>query len=171
MKLPCTRTYTNTARYDVLRFVESMAPSHSEQERLAKIFAKGALSMRDVKMLLEYTVFKAGELPFEPYQRAALGDVGVTDVAVAALESDHHVVVEKPLARTSEDGLRLLAAQQQSTRSVFVGQCMRFWPGWTWLKEVIDDGRYGKVLSAKFRRVASHPGGPFYSDGSHCPGP
>src|SRR6185503_15008038 len=34
----------------------------------------------------------------------------------------------------------------------------RFWPGWSWLKDAINDGRYGRVLGARFRRVAEPPG-------------
>jgi predicted dehydrogenase len=48
---------------------------------------------------------------------------------------------------------------------------MRFWPGWTWLKETVDAGTYGKVLSAQFRRVAQHPSDRgFYKNGSECGG-
>jgi predicted dehydrogenase len=36
--------------------------------------------------------------------------------------------------------------------------CLRFWPEWAWLKQAIADGRYGKVLAARFRRVAEPPG-------------
>ncbi len=36
--------------------------------------------------------------------------------------------------------------------------CMRFWPEWTWVKKAIDEKPYGKVLGARFRRVAQPPG-------------
>ena len=45
-----------------------------------------------------------------------------------------------------------------------------FWPGWTWLKEAIDGGTYGKVMGAQFRRVSNHPGGGFYQNGELCGG-
>ena len=44
---------------------------------------------------------------------------------------------------------------------VCVAMCIRFWPGWTWLKQTIAENRYGPVLSARFTRLASHPAGPF----------
>jgi predicted dehydrogenase len=47
--------------------------------------------------------------------------------------------------------------------------CMRFWPGWTWLKDRVTEKTFGRVLGAQFRRVTSHPGG-FYSDGAACGG-
>jgi predicted dehydrogenase len=35
--------------------------------------------------------------------------------------------------------------------------CMRFWPGWSWLKGVVRDQTYGKVLSATFSRLSEMP--------------
>jgi hypothetical protein len=68
-----TRTYTNTAKHDVLHFVQSLDPTPLEGPHLAKILAKGSLSMRDVKVLMEYTARRASQGPLEPHQCAALG--------------------------------------------------------------------------------------------------
>jgi len=95
------------------------------------------------------------------------------EYAIAALEAGKHTLIEKPVARTLADARRIAdAAAAASRRGVrcMVAMCMRFWPGWTFLKQAVDDGRFGKVLCAHFRRVASHPGGPFYSDGAACGG-
>jgi predicted dehydrogenase len=35
---------------------------------------------------------------------------------------------------------------------------MRFWPGWSWLKQVVDKRTFGKVLAARFRRLSEMPG-------------
>jgi predicted dehydrogenase len=86
------------------------------------------------------------------------------------LEAGQHLLIEKPLARTSQQAAELVAAAQQSKGLSFVAHCLRFWPGWSWLKEVIDDGRFGNVHSATFRRVVNHPGGPFYSSGDRSGG-
>jgi predicted dehydrogenase len=51
-----------------------------------------------------------------------------------------------------------------------VAMCMRFWPGWTWLKTAVAERTYGQVLAASFRRVCNHPGGDFYRDGDRCGG-
>lgn len=85
------------------------------------------------------------------------------DLAIAALKAGKHVLVEKPLARTSADGARLIAAAKESNKFIMNALCMRFWPGWSWLKDAIDSGRYGKVLAAQFRRCSSFPGG-WYSN-------
>lgn len=83
-----------------------------------------------------------------------------------AIEAGKHLLLEKPVARTYADAMKLVAASEASDKIVMPAMCMRFWPGWTWLKKVIDEKTYGKVLGATFRRVASHPQGPFYADGA-----
>ena len=81
------------------------------------------------------------------------------------LEAGKHLLIEKPLARTSVDAIKLAEAAEASDKVAMPAMCMRFWPGWTWLKKAIDEKPYGQVLSASFRRVAPHPQGPFYADG------
>lgn len=88
----------------------------------------------------------------------------------AALAAGKHVLIEKPLARTSEDAEALVEAAANAKGLAMPGMCMRFWPGWDWLAAAVAEGRYGAVRSAHFRRVTSHPGGPFYSDGEACGG-
>ena len=36
--------------------------------------------------------------------------------------------------------------------------CMRFWPGWSFLKDVVKQKTYGKVQAASFRRMSPMPG-------------
>ncbi|HYE17037.1 MAG TPA: Gfo/Idh/MocA family oxidoreductase, partial [Tepidisphaeraceae bacterium] len=86
------------------------------------------------------------------------------ELALAALAAGKHVLVEKPLARTSADARRLADAAAKSKGLAMCAMCMRFWPGWTWLKDAIDRQTYGRVLSAQFRRMASMPPGAFYAN-------
>lgn len=90
--------------------------------------------------------------------------------AIQALEAGKHVLIEKPLARTAEEADRLVAAAKNAPGLAMCAMCMRFWPGWDWLKQTIDQRTHGKVLAAHFRRVTSHPGGAFYLDGDQCGG-
>ena len=92
------------------------------------------------------------------------------DYAVAALEAGKHLLVEKPLARTHADAVALAEAAAKSSGMSMCAMCMRFWPGWVWLKKAVEDKTYGKVLAAHFRRVTHHPGGAFYLDGDACGG-
>lgn len=107
-------------------------------------------------------------------------DVDVVDICLPThlhvrfgkqvLAAGQHLIVEKPLARTAADAAELAEAARNAKGLSFVGQCMRFWPGWAWLREAVDDGRYGKVLAATFRRVVDHPQGAFYENGDLCGG-
>ena len=92
------------------------------------------------------------------------------EFALAALEAGKHVLIEKPLARTYEQAQQIVDAARKAKGLAMPAMCMRFWPGWDWAKEAVDKNAYGKVLSASFRRVAEHPGGPFYSDGARSGG-
>jgi predicted dehydrogenase len=87
------------------------------------------------------------------------------DSVSSALRADKHVLVEKPLARNAADAMRLAELARSSKGLAMCAMCMRFWPGWTWLKDAIDQQTFGKVRSASFRRLASHPGRSVYTSG------
>ncbi len=89
------------------------------------------------------------------------------EVALAALAAGKHVVCEKPLARTSAQCAEIVAAARSAKGFFMPAMCMRFWPGWAWLKSAIADGRYGRVLAARFRRVSGPPG---WSKGTYFKG-
>lgn len=95
------------------------------------------------------------------------------ELAIAALKAGKHVLVEKPVAIRSEDARRVAAAVSESGRLCMPAMCMRFWPGWTWLRDRIRDGRFGKVLSASFQRLGVTPSWSpeFYGDASKSGGP
>src|SRR5579883_2194478 len=56
--------------------------------------------------------------------------------AMAALNAGKHVLCEKPLARTSAAAREILDAASRAPGFLMPAMCMRFWPGWSWLKEV-----------------------------------
>ena len=87
---------------------------------------------------------------------------------VAALRAGKHVLCEKPLVHTPADARRVLAAAAAAKTFLMPAMCMRFWPGWSWLKGMVAKKQFGRVLTAGFRRVSvkpawgaagSHPGG------------
>ncbi|MGE5607742.1 MAG: Gfo/Idh/MocA family protein [Bacillota bacterium] len=88
------------------------------------------------------------------------------EFALMALEAGKHVLLEKPMCRTAADAAKIVAAARKAKGLCMVAMCMRFWPGWTWLKNAVTQQTYGKVYAAHFRRVANHPGGGFYSNGA-----
>lgn len=78
--------------------------------------------------------------------------------SLAALKAGKHVVCEKPLARTSAIARDIVKAARSAKGFFMPAMCMRFWPGWAWLKELVAKKTYGKVLTARFRRVSAPPG-------------
>ncbi|MEA2711127.1 MAG: hypothetical protein QOF78_3728 [Phycisphaerales bacterium] len=110
-----------------------------------------------------------------PLELIAMKDVDIVDIcvptpqhvdiAIAALRAGKHVLCEKPLARTSADAERIAAAAREAKGFFMPAMCMRFWPQWAWLKQAVAEKRYGKVLAATFRRMASMPAG-WYRNGA-----
>ena len=78
-------------------------------------------------------------------------------LAIAALQAGKHVICEKPLARTAEAAREIEAAAQSAKGFFMPAMCIRFWPEYAWLKQLIDQQTYGKVLAARFRRVSEPP--------------
>lgn len=77
--------------------------------------------------------------------------------AIASLRAGKYVFCEKPLARTSAAGREVLKAEQESGKFVMPAMCMRFWPGWSWLKQAVENKTYGRVVAARFGRFSEMP--------------
>jgi predicted dehydrogenase len=80
-----------------------------------------------------------------------------TEHALAAMKKRRAVFIEKPVCLTPEEGKRLLEAQKEYGAIVMVGQCIRFWDEYVWLREAIEQHRYGRIKSAVFQRVSPYP--------------
>lgn len=91
-------------------------------------------------------------------------------IATDALRAGKHVICEKPMARTSALCAEMLAAAAASPGFLMPAMCIRFWPEWAWLKSAIAQGTHGRVLAARFRRVAEPPGWGNFMDGSKSGG-
>jgi predicted dehydrogenase len=79
-------------------------------------------------------------------------------LSIAALKAGKHVICEKPLARTAAQAREIVAAADQASTYFMPAMCMRFWPGWSWLKTAVQEKTYGETLAARFRRVSTPPG-------------
>lgn len=125
--------------------------------------ARGGFDRDGVKQYVD-----AAELIADP-------DIDVVDICLPtpahvpfglmALRAGKHLLIEKPLANSYADAMKLVDAARASDKIAMTAMCMRFWPGWTFLKEAVDDRRFGKLLSLSFRRISAHPKGAFYQDG------
>ena len=77
--------------------------------------------------------------------------------SIAALKAGKHVLCEKPLALNSAQAREIVQAAQAASGFFMPAMCMRFWPGWSWLKQVVEEEPYGKVQAARFRRMSPMP--------------
>ncbi len=78
-------------------------------------------------------------------------------LAVTALAAGKHVLLEKPVALRAAEFRPLVVAAAAADRLLMPAMCMRFWPGWDWLKQKTVDGSYGKLKSLFLRRLGSGP--------------
>ncbi len=79
------------------------------------------------------------------------------ELAIRALEAGKHVLLEKPIAISSRDVAKLANAASKAKTLCMPAMCMRFWPGWDWLKRTIEKRTFGLVKSAVFRRLGTPP--------------
>jgi predicted dehydrogenase len=70
-------------------------------------------------------------------------------VLINALEHGKHVLVEKPLAVSSEDGARIASAVEKSDAKVMVGQGYRFMDSATILRQAFQSGAIGELRAIR----------------------
>jgi predicted dehydrogenase len=75
----------------------------------------------------------------------------------AALAAGKHVLLEKPLALTVEDGEALVALADATDRVFMVAHVLRFWPEYVELKRAIDGGGLGRPIAATTTRRQPFP--------------
>jgi predicted dehydrogenase len=94
------------------------------------------------------------------------------DLAIRALAAEKHVLLEKPVALRSQEVRRLADAARTANTVCMPAMCMRFWPGWDWLKARVEDRSLGTVRSATFQRLGAGPNwsGEFYRDAARSGG-
>ena len=67
------------------------------------------------------------------------------EYALKALEKKHNVVLEKPIALTKHDAEQIVFKSLQVSRHVFCVMQNRYSPPSAWLKQIVTEGRLGKI--------------------------
>ncbi len=78
-------------------------------------------------------------------------------MAIAALKAGKHVLVEKPIALEADAADRMVAAACNAGKLLMVGHVLPFFPEFGFALDTVRSGRYGKLLSAQFKRVIARP--------------
>ncbi|MBQ9860204.1 MAG: Gfo/Idh/MocA family oxidoreductase [Clostridia bacterium] len=79
------------------------------------------------------------------------------ETAIELLNSGYHVLSEKPMSLCYEDCLRMCEAAKTNDKKLMIGQCIRFNGNYNFIKEAVEDGRFGKLKTGTFRRLSSPP--------------
>ena len=79
------------------------------------------------------------------------------DVAIEALEAGAHVLVEKPIAATLEEGRAIIEKADQMKRQLMIGHIVRFNPAMQALKQKLQEGELGRIFQITCRRVGPFP--------------
>lgn len=79
------------------------------------------------------------------------------DITIECLNKGLHVLCEKPMASNSQECEEMIAAAEANGKQLMIGQCLRFWPAYVYLKEAVENGTYGKVTSGYFYRGGATP--------------
>ncbi|TMV48442.1 Gfo/Idh/MocA family oxidoreductase [Paenibacillus mesophilus] len=101
--------------------------------------------------------------------------------AMQAIEAGKHVLIEKPLANSEEDCLKLIKAADVKNVRLMIAYIVRYLPAIRKLKEAIDSGKYGTPINAQgwvqgnltpapgswFSRKETLGGGVLFSHGCH----
>lgn len=66
-------------------------------------------------------------------------------LAIQALETGHHVVIEKPMALTLADAEKIVYTSLKYRKQVFCVMQNRYSPPSVWIKEMVESGRLGKI--------------------------
>lgn len=70
-------------------------------------------------------------------------------IALAALKNGKHVMVEKPMALSLSEGERMVKVAAQRRRILMVHHNMRFDPAVRSAREILEQGRIGKIIGFK----------------------
>jgi predicted dehydrogenase len=79
------------------------------------------------------------------------------DFAIAALEAGKHVFCEKPMAISTEDCDRMLAAAETAGKQLTIGHVLPFHAEYAYVISAMRLGTFGKPLGGSFKRVISDP--------------
>jgi predicted dehydrogenase len=77
--------------------------------------------------------------------------------AIKALKAGKHVFCEKPIALTSADAKKMVATAQECDRLLFIGHVLPYFPAYAFVHKLATSKKYGKLLSANFKRITADP--------------
>ena len=139
------------AAYARIPEAEIVAVCDIRAERLEGL-AEGVRTYRDIDEMLKA---EAGRLD---YVDICLPTYLHADVACRAMRAGYHVLSEKPMARTLTECEEMCRVAKETGRLLMAAYCNRFFTAFRTIKDYVDSGRFGGVVSAEFRREGGSRG-------------
>jgi len=91
------------------------------------------------------------------------------EYSMRCMEHGIHVFCEKPMAHSREEADKMIAKAKEKNLILMVGQVLRYWPEYRFLKDHIENGKYGNLRHLSLTRYYGiHPEGSWYMDPSLC---
>ncbi len=134
-----------------------------------KLAAQGAELVGIHSARIDATAKLAGQYDVKVYPsyEALLADVDVVDLCVPtdlhremtirAAQAGKHVICEKPIALTLEDGKAMIHACESAGVRLFIAQVLRFVPSYASAQSVVASGQIGKPGVIALTRVSYQP--------------
>ena len=139
------------AAYARIPEAEIVAVCDIRAERLEGL-AEGVRTYRDIDEMLKA---EAGRLD---YVDICLPTYLHADVACRAMRAGYHVLSEKPMARSVAECEEMCRVAKETGRLLMAAYCNRFFTAFRTIKDYVDSGRFGGVVSAEFRREGGSRG-------------
>lgn len=135
---------------DKVRFAAVADPDRERRERFAamhEIPASGCFE--SWQQLMQQNKLSDGVL-------VATQDQNHLEPAVAAMEAGYDVLLEKPMAVTPEDCLKLVHASERTGRILMVCHVLRYTGFFSTIKNIIQSGRLGEIVTVEHRENVSY---------------
>jgi len=91
-----------------------------------------------------------------PVAIVATGDTGHVEPALRAIESGHHLLLEKPMAPDPRDCIRVVEAAERAGRILQIGHVLRYTPFYRKVHELVSTGALGRLLHLDLKEHVAH---------------
>ena len=79
------------------------------------------------------------------------------EYVLRAAKIGKHILCEKPMARSLAEADRMVAAVKKARVKFMTAHCIRFWPEYVALKQIVDSKKLGKLTSLYLSRMSPLP--------------
>lgn len=101
---------------------------------------------KGIPVFNDYHAFLSKKIPAD-IVIVATQDKDHPEHAIAMMKSGYDLLLEKPIANSKDECLRIYEASQKYNRKVIVCHVLRYSPFYSTIKEIIDSGKIGEVVS------------------------